>query len=49
MSTPTGDNAFLHTLELNVTAELTLAETIQPKRRSVGGGNLTPRRSQNRT
>jgi len=30
MSTPTGDNAFLHALELNVRAELTLAETSQP-------------------
>ncbi len=27
MSTPTGDNAFLHALELNVRTELTLAET----------------------
>ena len=30
MSTPTGDNAFLHALELNVRTELTLAETGQP-------------------
>jgi len=30
MSTPTGDKAFLHALELNVRAELTLAETSQP-------------------
>jgi hypothetical protein len=30
MSIPTGDNAFLHALELNVRAELTLAETSQP-------------------
>ena len=30
MSTPTGDNAFLHALELNVRIELTLAETGQP-------------------
>jgi hypothetical protein len=30
MSTPTGDNAFLHALELNVRTELTLAETSQP-------------------
>ena len=29
MSTPTGDNAFLHELELNVRAELILAETSQ--------------------
>jgi hypothetical protein len=29
MSTPTGDNAFLHALELNVRAEVTLAETSQ--------------------
>ena len=27
MSTPTGDNAFLHALELNVRTELALAET----------------------
>ena len=27
MSSPTGDNVFLHDLELNVRAELTLAET----------------------
>lgn len=31
MSTPTGDNAFLHELELNVRTELTLAETSQPE------------------
>ena len=30
MSTPTGDNAFLHELELDVRAELTLARTSQP-------------------
>jgi hypothetical protein len=30
MSTPTSDNAFLNALELNVKAELTLAETSQP-------------------
>lgn len=29
MSTPTGDNAFLHELELNVRAELTEARTSQ--------------------
>jgi hypothetical protein len=29
MSIPTGDNAFLHELELNVRTELTLAETKQ--------------------
>jgi hypothetical protein len=29
MSTPTGDNAFLHELELSVRTELTLAETSQ--------------------
>jgi len=29
MSTPTGDNAFLRALELNVRTELTLAETSQ--------------------
>ena len=34
MSTPTGDNAFLHTLELNVRAELTLAETSRKRRPS---------------
>jgi hypothetical protein len=31
MSTPTGDNAFLHELELNVRIELALAETSQPE------------------
>jgi len=31
MSTPTGDNAFLHELELNVRTELTQAETSQPE------------------
>ena len=36
MSTPTGDNAFLHELELNVRAELTLAETSQPEQEAVG-------------
>jgi len=30
MSIPTGGNAFLHELELDVRAELTLAETGQP-------------------
>ena len=36
MSTPTGDNAFLHALELNVRTELTLAETSQPWEEAVG-------------
>jgi hypothetical protein len=31
MSTPTSDNAFLHDLELNVRAELTLIETSRPE------------------
>jgi hypothetical protein len=31
MSTPIGDNAFLHELELNVRTELTQAETSQPE------------------
>lgn len=31
MSTPTGDNAFLHELELNVSTELTQAENDQPE------------------
>jgi hypothetical protein len=31
MSTPTGDNAFLHELEVTVSAELTLAETGLPE------------------
>ena len=35
MSTPTGDNAFLHDLELDVRTELTLAETGQPYEESV--------------
>ena len=37
MSTPTGDNAFLHALELNVRTELALAETGQPEEEAVGG------------
>ena len=36
MSIPTGDNAFLHELELNVRAELTRAETGQPEEEAVG-------------
>ena len=36
MSTPTGDSAFLHALELNVRTELTLAETSQPWEEAVG-------------
>ena len=35
MSTPTGDNAFLHALELNVRTELTLVETSQPWEQAV--------------
>jgi hypothetical protein len=35
MSTPTGDNAFLHELELNVRTELALAETGQPEEEAV--------------
>jgi hypothetical protein len=35
MSTPTDDNAFLHELELNVSTELTLAETSQPEEEAV--------------
>jgi hypothetical protein len=35
MSIPTGDNAFLHALELNVRTELTLAETSQPEEEAV--------------
>ena len=31
MSTPTGDHAFLHKLEVQVRTELTLAETGQPE------------------
>ena len=30
MSTPTGDNAFLHELELDIRTDLTIAETSQP-------------------
>jgi hypothetical protein len=37
VSTPTGDNAFLHTLELNVRTELALAETSQPQEEAGGG------------
>jgi hypothetical protein len=36
MSTPTGDNAFLYQLELNVRADLTQAETSQPEEEAVG-------------
>jgi hypothetical protein len=36
MSTPTGDNAFLHELELDVSTELTLAETGPPEEEAVG-------------
>ena len=36
MSIPTGDNAFLHELELNVRAELTRAETGQSEEEAVG-------------
>jgi hypothetical protein len=35
MSTPIGDNAFLHELELNVNTELMLAETSQPEEEAV--------------
>jgi hypothetical protein len=36
MTTPTGDNAFLHELELNVRAELTIVETSQPEAEADG-------------
>jgi hypothetical protein len=36
MSAPTGDDAFLHTLELDVRTELTLVETSQPEEEAVG-------------
>jgi uncharacterized protein YbjT (DUF2867 family) len=36
MSTPTGNNAFLYTLELDVRTELTLVETSQPEEETVG-------------
>ena len=35
MSTPTGDHAFLHELELNVRTELTLTETGPPEEEAV--------------
>ena len=35
MSTPIGDNAFLHELELNVSTELMVAETSQPEEEAV--------------
>jgi hypothetical protein len=35
MSIPTGDNNFLHELELTVRTELTLAETSQPYEEAV--------------
>ena len=36
MSIPAGDNAFLHELELNVRAELTLIETSQREEEAAG-------------
>ena len=36
MSTPTGDNAFLHKLEVTVRTELTLAETSLPEEQADG-------------
>ena len=36
MSTPIGDHAFLHELELNVRTELTIAETSQPEEEATG-------------
>ena len=36
MSIPNGDNAFLHELELDVRAELTLIETSQPEEDAAG-------------
>jgi len=36
MSTPIGDHAFLHELEINVRTELTLAETSQPEEEAAG-------------
>jgi len=36
MSIPTGDKAFLHELELNVSTELTQAKTGQPEEEAVG-------------
>jgi len=45
MSTPTGDNAFLYELELNVRTELTLAETSQPEALLRVGSQDTPKRA----
>ena len=36
MSIPTGDNAFLHELEVTVKEELTLAETSEPEEQADG-------------
>ncbi len=36
MSTPVGDRAFLHELELNVLTELTLTQTRQPEEEAAG-------------
>ena len=36
MTTPTGDNAFFHELELNVRTELTIVETSQPEAEADG-------------
>ena len=35
MSTPIGENTFLHELELNVSTELTLAGTSQPEEEAI--------------
>ena len=44
MSTPTGDNAFLHELELTVRTELTFAEDSLPEEQAGGmpGGECPP-------
>jgi len=44
MSSPTGDNAFLHELELTVRVELTLAEASLPAEQADGmpGGEWPP-------
>jgi hypothetical protein len=42
MSTPTGDNAFLHELDLTVRAELTVAETSLPEEQAGVPGDEWP-------
>ena len=42
MSTPTGDDAFLHELEVTVSVELTLTETSLPEEQADGRSARPP-------